>query len=210
MHLLQTPDDLATAAAALTRIEPRFGLVVERLGLPPLRRAEANLESLLRIVTDQLISLKAGEAIWNRLSRELGGFSPGEVLARTEAELRALGLSGAKARTFHCAAKAFSEDLFKDSPQLSQEELLSRLTALPGVGPWTANIYLLVAFRAADAWPAADIALQTAAQDLLSLDGRPSTRILEQLGEGWRPYRSTAALLLWAHYRSLRRMPQGG
>jgi DNA-3-methyladenine glycosylase II len=174
--------------------------------MPPLRHVEPGLQSLLRIVTDQLISLKAGEAIWARLAARLGRFTPDLVLAANQEELRSLGLSGAKARTFHAAALAFGQGSLSDADGLGDAEVQRRLLAIPGVGPWTASIYLLMALRSADAWPAADLALQVAAQDLFCLQERPSSRRMAELGEAWRPYRSAAALLLWRHYRGLRDM----
>ena len=207
MQRFDTMEDLAGAVGQLCTIEPRFRQVVDRHGLPPLRHAPASLETLLRIVTDQLISLRAGEAIWARLSRAIDGFTPQGVLALSEQDLRALGLSGAKARSFHAAARAFAAKRFSHPESMSEEELLRRLTDIPGVGPWTANIFLMTALRAVDAWPAADLALQLGAQDLLSLPGRPSTVELTRLAIPWRPYRSAAALLLWRHYRGLRGIP---
>lgn len=207
MHRLDTEEDMKTAADWLVAVEPRFASVVERHGLPRLRHSEPGLESLLRIVTDQLISLKAGEAIWSRLAARFAAFAPADVLAASEEELRALGLSGAKARTFRAAAVAFSEGRLAAGGDLGEAELQRLLTGIPGVGPWTASIYLLTSLRAADAWPAADLALQVAAQDLFALEARPSARRMMELAELWRPQRSTAALLLWRHYRGLRGMP---
>jgi DNA-3-methyladenine glycosylase II len=89
---------------------------------------------------------------------------------------------------------------------LDDAEVQRRLTEIPGVGPWTASIYVLMALRSADAWPAADLALQVAAQDLLGLPERPVTRRMIDLAEAWRPQRSAAALLLWRHYRGIRGM----
>lgn len=209
MQRLDTPADLAAAVGCLTAIEPRFAAVVERHGLPPLRHAEPGLESLLRIVTDQLISLKAGEAIWSRLATRFRDFTPEAVLRASHEELRALGLSGAKVRTFHAAAAVFADGRLRDVDQHAEDEIQRQLLDIPGVGPWTASIYQLMVLRAADAWPAADLALQVAAQDLLSLGERPSTRRMAELGQTWRPYRSTAALLLWRHYRGLRGLPGG-
>lgn len=207
---LDTASDLAAAVDRLIAVEPRFARVVARHGLPPLRHGEAGLKSLLRIVTDQLISLQAGEAIWKRLAPALDPFEPHAVLACPEADLRALGLSRAKARTFHAAARAFRDGAFAAGGDDlgSDEDLLRRLTGIPGIGPWTANIYLLIAVRSADAWPAADLALQRAAMDLLSLPARPDARHMTVLAESWRPCRSAAALLLWSHYRELKQMPQ--
>jgi DNA-3-methyladenine glycosylase II len=185
---------------------PCFSAVVECHGMPPLRHVEPGLQSLLRIVTDQLISLKAGEVIWARLAARFGGFTPDLVLAASEKELRSLGLSRAKARTFHAAALAFGQGGLLDADGLSDDEVQKRLMVIPGIGPWTASIYLLTALRSADAWPAADLALQVAVQDLFGLGERPSLRRMAELGEAWRPYRSAAALLLWRHYRGLRGM----
>lgn len=207
MHRLDTREDLEAAVGWLSAATPRFSAVVDCHGLPLLRHVEPGLQSLLRIVTDQLISLKAGEAIWARLAARFGRFPPDLVLAASQEELRSLGLSGAKARTFHAAALAFCQGSLSDADGLSDDEVQKRLTTIPGVGPWTASIYLLTALRSADAWPAADLALQVAAQDLFELGDRPSSRQMAELGEAWRPYRSAAALLLWRHYRGLRGMP---
>jgi DNA-3-methyladenine glycosylase II len=208
---LQNKQDLKDAVAWLVQTEPRFGPVVLRHGLPSLRHSEPGLKSLLRIVTDQLISLKAGEAIWNRLSLRLGSLTPDEVLACPESELRSLGLSGVKALSFHAAARAFQAGIFRQDgvSGLSEQELFRRLTDIPGVGPWTANLYLMMVHRAADVWPAGDIALQHAARQLFDLAQRPTARELTWLAEPWRPCRSTAALLLWSHYRDLKQLPQG-
>jgi DNA-3-methyladenine glycosylase II len=206
MTRLDTKSDLKRAAECLIVVEPRFAPVIARNGLPPLRHSEAGLRSLLRIVTEQLISRQAAEAIWNRLASRLDPFDAEQVLACEEAELRALGLSGAKARSFHAAAQAAHNGMW--DRDLSEQELVQTLLDIPGIGPWTANIYLLTAARAADAWPAADIALQRAAMDLLSLPTKPDARHMVHLAEGWRPFRSTAALLLWSHYQDLKRLPK--
>jgi DNA-3-methyladenine glycosylase II len=205
MKRLENDSDLAAAVGCLIATEPRFAAVVARHGLPPLRQAEAGLKSLLRIVTDQLISLKAGEAIWKRLASELKTFGPDDILAISESQLRALGLSRAKARTFHAAALAFRDPKFISSDPGC---LMQSLTEIPGIGPWTANIYLMTVARAADCWPAADLALQRAAADLLLLDGKPGLREMTALGDAWRPHRTAAALLLWSHYRGMKHMPQ--
>lgn len=207
MQRLETQEDLKAAVSHLAKVEPRFAGVIVRHGLPALRHADPGLESLLRIVTDQLISLKAGAAIWSRLATRLAGFNPVEVLTVGEHELRALGLSAAKARTFRAAAAAFSTGPLASAEHADEAETLRQLVGIPGVGPWTASIYLLTALRAGDAWPAADLALQVAAQDLFALEARPSERQMGALAEPWRPCRSAAALLLWQHYRDLRGLP---
>ena len=210
MRVIASEDEIAAAVAWLVRREPRFAQVVARHGQPPLRRMEAGLEGLLRIVTDQLISLQAGEAIWRRLKAELGDFEAGRLHRKRETSLRRLGLSGAKARCFKAVAQAAATGRFsfESLALLSDEEVSGRLTDLPGVGPWTADIYLLSALGRADAWPAGDLALQVAAQDLLGLGERPSQAAMAELAENWRPWRSVAARLLWSHYRGLRGLSQ--
>jgi DNA-3-methyladenine glycosylase II len=208
MQRLDTEQDLAAAVARLAECEPRFAGIAERHGLPPLRHAEPGARSLLRIVTDQLISLQAGAAIWARLAARLEPFAPDIILACPQEELRALGLSAAKARCFHAVAQAFAAGAPHTENQ-GTDEIVRTLTAIPGIGPWTAQIYMLTALRAADAWPAGDIALQHAAAALLALPARPTTAQMIEIAEEWRPHRSTAALLLWSHYRAVKRMPQG-
>jgi DNA-3-methyladenine glycosylase II len=210
MARLLTQGDLEAAVGMLIKLEPRFALIVARYGLPSLRQTDPGLRSLLRIVTDQLISLKAGQAIWNRLATKLEPFEPQSVLACPAADLRAMGLSGAKANAFHAAARAFRTGPLADGLLcvMPDGEIMKKLLEIPGIGPWTANIYLMSAVGSADAWPAADLALRRAAMDLLSLSVLPGDREMARVGAFWRPHRSTAALLLWSHYRGLKRLPQ--
>lgn len=208
MNRLETEADLRQAIAQLVSVEPRFARVLERHGLPSLRHMEPGLKSLLRIVTDQLISLKAGEAIWRRLEARLGDFECATVRACPIDELRALGLSGTKAKTFHAAADAFRFLDYTKIEIMPDRDVLTQLTRIHGIGPWTADIYLLSALRRADAWPSGDLALQVAAQDLLGLPERPEPNAMLALASAWSPFRAAAARLLWSHYRGLKGMDQ--
>jgi DNA-3-methyladenine glycosylase II len=203
-------DELRSMIDHLVCREPRFAPVVQRHGVPALRRSKPGLESLLRIVTDQLISLKAGAAIWRRLETHLAPFEPDRIARCSVSELRGLGLSGAKARTFIAAAAAFCGPEFSDANMacLPDDELARLLMTVKGVGSWTTDIYLLSAVQSADAWPATDLALQVAAAHLLDLPGRPDGRVMALIAEPWRPYRAVAARLLWSHYRGLKGMTQ--
>jgi DNA-3-methyladenine glycosylase II len=210
MHVLATDNDIAAGVAALVTIEPRFRAVVAAHGLPPLRRSPEGLEGLLRIVTDQLISLKAGEAIWRRLEIALTPFEAATVARKRQATLMGLGLSGGKARCFRAVAKAVAEGGldFAALHRAPDEEVIARLTAITGIGRWTATIYLLSAMGRADAWPVGDLALEVSAQNLLGLPARPQGKEMTALAEPWRPHRAVAARLLWSHYRGIKGMSQ--
>jgi len=210
MTVLETEWQIEAAVTELVRLEPRFAEVVAAHGLPPLRRMPGGLGGLLRIVTDQMISLQAGEAIWRRIEDRCAPLGAASILRRRQSTLMKLGLSGAKARTFRAVAAAVADrSLDFDRLHLAPDaEVLRILTALPGIGPWTADIYLLAAMGRADAWPAGDLALQAAAQHLFDLPQRPSAETLTRLAAAWRPWRAVAARLLWSHYRGFRGLPQ--
>lgn len=207
---VDTADDMAEGIAHLVSRHPRFGEIAARLGPPALRRAPPGLEGLLRIITDQMISLQAGAAIWRRIEAEAAPFEPKTVSRKREATWLRLGLSRAKARSFKALAQAVATgavplDRFHG---MSDAEIFTSLTAVPGIGRWTVEIYLLSNLGRGDVWPAGDLALQIAAHDAFGLEARPNEARMRALSEPWQPWRAVAARLLWAHYRSLRNMPQ--
>jgi DNA-3-methyladenine glycosylase II len=211
MHkTIESEADLAEGVAWLLTHEPRFSRVIDTTGLPPLRRAPGGLPGLLRIVTEQMISLQAADAIWRRIERELAPLDAKAILRRRHATLMKLGLSGAKSRTFHALARAAHKGEFQvETLHLApDDEVIRALVALPGIGPWTADIYALACLGRADAWPTGDLALQASAANLFGLAKRPDSRAMLTLAEAWRPWRSVAARLLWAHYRTLKGLPQ--
>lgn len=205
-----TPQRLAEAVQHLCICEPRFAAVVEHHGLPSLRPMALGVEGLLLTVTEQFLSLKAAAVIWQRLHARLSPFSPQAILACPHTELMQLGLSGAKARSFHAIALAVHEGRFQPQAlaELDDETVRKNLLALVGVGPWTAEIYLLAALQRPNAWPAGDLALQLAAADLFSLTSRPDSKGMMAVGAPFAPYRAVAARLLWSHYRGLKSMNQ--
>jgi len=210
IRTIDTQDHLAEGLEHLSHLDPRFGAIVERLGPPALRRAPEGLDGLLRIITEQMLSLKAADAIWRRIEAEVAPFDPQTIVRKREATWLKLGLSRAKARSFKALAQAVATgavplDRFG---QMSDAEIAAALTQVPGIGPWTVEIYLLSHLGRSDIWPAGDLALQIAVHDAFGLDARPSEKAMRTLSEPWQPWRAVAARLLWAHYRSLKNIPQ--
>jgi DNA-3-methyladenine glycosylase II len=207
---LLTDAAIANAVDDLCRAEKRFRAIVDAHGLPSLRRGEEGLQGLLMIVTEQFLSLAAARAIWLRLEAHLSPLTTESVLAASDADLLALGLSNAKVKSFKGIAGAFAEN-----PQLCvglhrhpDEEARKALIGLPGIGPWSADIYLLSSMLRPDVFPAGDLALQAAAHHLLRLRARPDAKRLHELSRKWQPWRAVAARLLWSHYRGLKQIPQ--
>ena len=201
--IIATKKDLLNGIAALCDLEPRFRLVAEALDEVPLRVEPAGLGTLLNIITEQSISLDAARAVWKRLE---AAFDPGNAEAVLQVpleRLRSLGLTRSKGRAFHAAADADSRGVLGTLSDLDDDSVRRRLTALHGIGPWTAETYLLSCLARSDAWPAGDVALQSAAGSLFAISPRPSARQMITLGEPWRPWRAVAARLLWTWYRQM-------
>lgn len=201
-----TEADLAEAVSALAAAEPRFAAIVGATGLPPLRRRTDGLAGLLRIIADQQISLASAAAIWGRFEAAFAPFDPGQLAAAGDEALRACGLSAAKIRTFRALAAAAAVRTldFSRLESLSDDEVARELTAISGIGPWTAEIYLLTCLGRPDVWPTGDLALRLATASAFELADRPSPAEMVRIAEPWRPWRAVAARLLWAHYRHVK------
>jgi DNA-3-methyladenine glycosylase II len=201
---------LAAAVKALCRREPRFKPVVKAHGIPSLRAGEPDFKSLLIIVTEQFLSLSAAAAIWARIERATQPVTPQRMAAVPIDTYRALGLSQAKAKAFIGIAEACRDGAFDLASLTTRDdaEVHKALVALPGFGPWSAEIFMLANLKRPDVFPAGDFALQAAAQDLLGLELRPDIRTIRIIAEAWSPYRAVAARLLWSHYRGMKSLPQ--
>jgi DNA-3-methyladenine glycosylase II len=205
-----TAETLEQAVALLCLREKRFKPIVKKHGLPSLRAAEADFRSLLIIVTEQFLSLSAAAAIWKRIEVELRPITPKRIAATPVENFRDLGLSTAKAKSFIGIAQAVLAKEFdpKHLTDMSDEDAFKALVALPGIGPWTAEIFLLANLLRPNVFPAGDLALQVAAQKLLGLAERPTVTEMKQISLAWSPHRATAARLLWSHYRDIKSIPQ--
>ncbi|KIN61293.1 DNA-3-methyladenine glycosylase II [Sulfitobacter noctilucae] len=200
-HLIRTQDDLAEGAAWLARTEPRFAPVLAQTGPLPLRLKPGGFAGLLDIIISQQVSVASADAIRARLAQQ-GLRDEDAVRAAGDDGLRAAGLSRHKARYALLLANAEVE--YEALQGLENTEVYDRLTALTGIGPWTAQIYIMFCLGRADMFPPGDLALQVAAQSLLGLKQRPKPDELAKLAADWTPWRSVAARALFAYYRILK------
>ena len=205
-RLIESMHDIAAATHALVGVEPRFAALVETSGLPPLRRAPAGFAGLAAIIVEQQISLHAAAAILKRLKEAVAPLTPQGLIAAGPQVMAEAGLSRAKiASLTELAGAVAAGRLDLDGlERLDDAEASGSLRAVRGIGPWTADIYLLTCLGRPDVWPVGDVALQTAAGMVLELGKRPQPRAMLALAEPWRPWRAVAARLLWAHYRRVR------
>jgi DNA-3-methyladenine glycosylase II len=207
MRRIRTKADLAEGVAALTGSCPHLAHVHAVTGAPPLRRRPAGFKGLARVIVGQQLSVASAGAIWQRLDARLSPFSPQSLLKMPERDLRRAGLSAAKIATLKGLATAI-EDGALDLDALthaSEATIHAELTALSGIGPWTADIYILFCLARADAWSPGDLALQHAVRDALALNARPTLDEMIEIAQAWRPWRSVAARMLWAYYAVRRR-----
>jgi DNA-3-methyladenine glycosylase II len=203
---IHTERDLDDAIAALSALDPRWAPVAARTGRPPLRRREGGFAGLAQIIMGQQLSTASAAAIHGRLIAIADPFDHHAILRARKDRLLRIGLSNAKVKTLKEIAKAIEAkhiDLAALAA-LPADDAHAALVALHGIGPWTADIYLLSCIGHADAWPAGDLALQEAARMAFNLSSRPTTKEMGPLAESWRPYRAVAARLLWSYYRVMK------
>ena len=196
----------ATAVGELARRDKDLAGVVTIYGQPPLWVREPGFPSLIYIILEQQVSLASARALYQRLQEAVKPFTPGRFLKLTEAEMRRLGFSRQKAHYTRLLAEAIHRKEFDLHKLHELEDKIAReqLTALKGIGNWTADIYLLSALRRPDIWPTGDLALATAVQEVKRLRKRPSPEKLEKMSAPWRPWRAVAARLFWHAYLSKR------
>ena len=197
-RIIQTEACVAEGAAWLAARDPRFAAALALTGPLPLRRSADGFHALLSAIVSQQVSVASANAIWARL--EVAGLcDPAAMAAADEATLRAVGLSRQKARYGQALAMAGID--FAALRSAPDAEVMAVLTAVPGIGQWTAEIYAMFALGRADVFAPGDLALQEAARLLFGLEARPSERALRGMAQDWAPWRAVAARLLWAYYR---------
>ncbi len=198
---------LAVAVAELARRDPALAAAVARFGTPPLWARDPGFGTLIQIILEQQVSLPSARAAFDRLRVAADPLTPVQFLGLDDGELLRIGFSRQKSRYARALAAALAEGTLDLDAIAGLDDAAAHeaLVALPGIGPWSASIYLLMVLRRPDVWPAGDIALQQAAGDALALPGRPGPDELAAIGERWRPWRSVAARILWHDYLGRRR-----
>jgi DNA-3-methyladenine glycosylase II len=193
--------DVAEGATWLAKAEPCFAMALTRTGPLPLRLRPPGFAGLLDIIVGQQVSVASARAIYARLV-EAGLHVPENVLRAGDDGLRAAGLSRPKAR--YVLALAERDFDFDALHSLSDADAIAALIDMPGIGPWTAQVYVMFCLGRRDVFPCGDLALQEAARGLFDLPARPTPKDLTAMAAAWSPWRSVAARLLFAYYRVLK------
>lgn len=203
---IETTEDIRRGVASLRRRCAIMRRVHDSIGDPPLRRTEAGFVGLARVVVAQQLSTASAAAIWSRVAMALTPPTPATLLAMPDETLRSTGLSRPKIRTLRALATAVHDgglDLDRLAAA-SPADVHEALTEVSGIGPWTADIFLMFCIGRADSFAPGDLALQIAAQHAFGLAERPSPAELDELATRWRPWRGVAARMLWAYYPTIR------
>lgn len=197
IRTLETPSQLQSDIKELISIEPRFEKVYQQVGLPDLRRNAGGFKQLMRAMVGQQLSVAAATSIWSKFEAA-SLTSPDAIMHAEDETLRQQGLSRQKIRYLRSLVEHNID--FEALQHLPDTEVIKSLTAVTGIGNWTAEMYLLFSLGRADVLAVDDLAIKVGAMDLLQLEARPTPKQLKLLSEPWSPYRSAASLLLWSHY----------
>ena len=203
---------LRRAVEELAARDPHLAAVHRRVGAPPLWSRRPGFSALVKIILEQQVSLASARAAFERLRARVDRLTPRAFLELDAATLRRVGFSRQKAGYCRALAAEIASGRLRlaELARMDDEAAHERLTRLPGVGRWTADIYLLMALGRPDVWPRGDLALARAAQRVKGLPRRPDDEELSAMAEAWRPWRAVAARLLWHDYLSRARQRAGG
>ncbi len=193
---------LVDAAILVALIDQDLARILADHGTPPLWARTPGFVTLLRIILEQQVSLASADAMYRRLVANIRPLTPSAILAAGAPFLRSFGITRQKATYFMNVAEAIQNDELdlEELETLSDDAVITKLTSVKGIGPWTAKIYLLMALCRPDVWPVGDVALATAVKNLKGWQQRPTQPALNEIAKAWRPHRATAARLLWHYY----------
>ncbi|MBH68176.1 MAG: hypothetical protein CMM58_07475 [Rhodospirillaceae bacterium] len=197
--------DILEDASNLSKIDNDIADLIAKIGIPKQNRREPNFATLMHIIISQQISLAAADAIWKKLQTKIKPLSPPSIVKIGGPGLQEIGFTKSKAKSaIQLSNKIINREFNLASMSLMKDhEVRNYLTELPGIGDWSASIYLIFCLERRDVWPAGDIALQESVRHLKKLDTRPKQNEMRKIGYGWKPWRSAAALLLWHYYSTL-------
>ncbi len=201
--IILSDETMAEGLAYLSARDADLARIVDQFGPPTLRRQPPGFATILQIILGQQVSRSAAAAMYNKLCAAIGPPQPAAFLTLDDEKLRSIGFSRQKTRYGRALATALVEERL-DLDRLGRSDddtVRAELTALPGIGAWSAEIYLLFALRRSDAWPASDLGVIVGAQKVKRLDDRPSKREMDAIAEEWRPWRGLATFLLWRGYQ---------
>ncbi|HEY0311544.1 MAG TPA: DNA-3-methyladenine glycosylase 2 family protein [Allosphingosinicella sp.] len=198
------PDDLKASLDALAARDTAIAAALARAGYPAPRISERGYQTLLRAIVGQQVSVAAAASMWAKLTALVGDPpAPQALIDASDETLRAAGLSRMKAAYARSLAEeVLSGRLDFDALPQDDEEAIAHLTAVKGIGRWTAEIYLLFAEGRPDIWPAGDLAVQIESGVIMGLPGRPTEKKLREMSEAWRPHRGAFAIFTWHHRRA--------
>ena len=201
-----TRASLSTGARQLAASDPDLGDVIRRLGEPPMWGRRPGFATLIQIILEQQVSLAAARTAYRRIVGRLGAMTPEAVHAVRESGLRNLGLTRQKAAYCHGLAMRILDGSLDLGVVARSPDGVGRqiLLEVPGLGPWSVDIYYLMALGRPDVWPQGDLALASAILDVKRLAALPTRDEQQALARDWAPWRSVAARLLWAHYLAAR------
>ena len=195
-----TRQTLEEAAVTLADRDKHLAAILSTLGTPPMWARRPGFATLVRIVLEQLVSLVSARSMFERVTINVRPFTPGRFIELGESYLRSLGVTRQKAAYFLSLAHATAAGELAGLSRMSDDDARAALMRIKGIGPWTADIYLLMVLKRPDIWPVGDIALGTAVGRIRKLRQRPGRAELEKIAEAWRPFRSVAARMLWQYY----------
>lgn len=195
---------LGRGLRVLVRRDSDLRRVVRHFGAPPIWGRRGGFGTLVRIILEQQVSLASASATYGKLRMQIGQVTPRNLLSLDRRTLKRCGFS--RQKTEYCRELARSvidrKLVLGTLADGTDEAIRARLMALKGIGPWSADIYLLMVLLRPDVWPSGDLALATSAGRVKALDHRPTLDELKDIAEGWRPWRSVAARILWHDYLS--------
>ena len=203
---IDTEADIAAGLSALVAADPRLAEVAAIAGPLPLRRRPGGFVGIAGIVVSQQLSTASAGAIWGRLAAAYDPFTPQALIKARADRLARIGLSRPKIRALKEIARAIAGGVLdcEALPGMTADAAHHALCAIHGIGPWTADIYLMFCLGHPDAWPAGDLALQEAVRLAFQMPARANAKQMTALAEPWRPWRAVAARLLWAYYRTIK------